>query len=139
MKMPLCVECYIFPSSVEVISKKIDKVEDICSFTLPMLETNQQYSELVKEIQKKYGNSLANNENIVTKFLNEKNQMVTFDSDESMEIAVQCQMVISDKRDPNTIGFVFKVYTGRTADQHSDVNLQGLFDFHLVLFISNWQ
>jgi hypothetical protein len=114
----------MFPRSVKVIAKNIDKVENIGHFCLPMLDTDQQYNTLVEMIRLKYDDSLAENENIVTKYLNEDNELVTFNSDKDLEYAVQCQMLISNERDPTSIRFVFKVYTGRT-DQNANENNQG--------------
>jgi hypothetical protein len=87
-----------------------------------LLKTDQNYNKLVEMIRIEYGDSLADNENIVTMYLNEANELVTFDSDEGMKIGVQCQMNINK----NNL-FVFKVYTGRTADQNANENMQGYF------------
>jgi hypothetical protein len=87
-----------------------------------LLETDKNYNKLVEMIRIEYGDSLNDNENIVTMYLNEENQLEKFSSDDGMKIAVQRQMDINK----NNI-FVFKVYTGRTADQQSDENMHGYF------------
>jgi hypothetical protein len=116
---------------VEAIETNLDQIENIHRFTLPTLKTDQQYKTLVQMIRLKYDDSLADNENIVTMYLNEDNEFNRFNSDDGMKIAVQSQMAISNESDPNSIGFVFKVYTGRTVDQSSDENMHGYFVFFL--------
>jgi hypothetical protein len=123
------VRCYIFPWFEEIAEKNIGKVKNIRSFTLPRIDSDQRYFELVQNIRKEYGSSLNEDEQIVTMFLNEDNELERFNSDDGMDIAVQNQMHISNERDPNSIGFVFKVYTGRAVDQQ-----QGKVNLIFILF-----
>jgi hypothetical protein len=112
---------------MKVIANNLDEVEKICTFTLPRLNTDQDYNTLVQQIRTFYDNSLTENEEIVTKFMYNTNQLITFNRYIEMEAGVQCQMDAHRRDNPDSTMCVFDVYTGTTADHKRVVQSNFVF------------
>jgi hypothetical protein len=117
--MSLDIRCFYFPRSIELLASNISKVKLVRIFTIPRLDSAQQYNSLVDKIREKF--NLTENERLITTYLFE-NQLITFDSWEDMQFFYR-------NRDSSQT-MLYNVYVGlQTEEENKQGNFLKLMSF----------
>jgi hypothetical protein len=128
------IKCFLLPRSVELLAKNIDKAVDQRQrqFTIPRIDL--QYNKLIQTIRAHYNEWLTDYGSYVITYLNEKNELVKFDSDQEMTDAIQNQTELHTNEELKSSSFIFKVYIGRLVEHKLDDESQSNF-FKLVIIL----